>query len=75
MRDLGTFESRALELTRKSLEAKARRDREFIALLTLHILVVVGGVGALIHIENHYARQDRADQEIAYGKDHRPSRP
>jgi hypothetical protein len=64
MHDLGTFSSRAAELTRQSLAAKAQRDREFIALITLHLIVIVGGAGALIHLENHYARQDRADQEM-----------
>ena len=40
MKDLGTFESRARELTRKSLEAKAKRDQTFAGFIAVHVVII-----------------------------------
>ena len=48
MTDLGTFESRARELTRKSLEAKAQRDQTFTGFMAVHVIVIAASAMILL---------------------------
>lgn len=50
------------EQNRKWMEAKVRRDRQFMAILAFHALVIGGAISAF-QFEQHQARVDRIDQE------------
>lgn len=65
-RSMSDFHARALDITRRSLAAKAKRDREFMELLTLNLAVAVAAAAFLFLGLPEQQRLDRVNQEIAY---------
>ena len=62
---LGTFQARSREMDARFNASKARRDRQFNAIVALHLVVIFTAASFLAFGLPEQQRLDRINQEIA----------